>query len=261
MNKKLAIIGAGNMGSAMYKSALGIFPKKQIIVCDANPEKLDALKGARSAADANTACKLADVIVLAVKPQSFAGLCESITISLKDKLIISIMAGISAKMISEKLLASKIIRAMPNLAVQHGAGVIGWIASSFVTQKEKMLARKFFSSLGKEIEVKKENMLDCITTLSGSGPAYFFYLASLLETKARKMGFSENEARLISEQTLIGSAKLLEASAQSARQLQDAVTSKGGTTEAALSYLKEHGFDILFYEALDKAKKRAMELR
>lgn len=257
----LAIIGAGNMGSAIYKSVLGVFPKKQVIVCDANQEKLAALKVARSTSNANTACKEAGIIVLAVKPQSFSSLCESITIELQDKLIISIMAGISMKMLREKLKAKKIIRTMPNLAIQQGAGVVGWIASPFVSKKEKAFARRIFSVFGYEIEVRKENLLNAITALSGSGPAYFFYLTSLLETKARKMGFSENEARMISAQTLIGSAKLLETDKKSAGEWRESVTSKGGTTEAALSYLKEHGFDMLFYSAIDAAEKRAQELQ
>ena len=261
MNKKLAIIGVGNMGGALYKRLACAMPKEHIALCDTDAKKLARLSAYRSFTSAQEAALSAKCVILAVKPQAFHALAKDLFGSLEKKLVISIMAGISLASLSKTLGAKKIIRAMPNLAIQEGAGVIGWIASSFVTKEENALARKLFSPLGHEIEVKKEEMIDSITALSGSGPAYFFYLVNLLETKARAMGFSESSARIISEHTLIGSAKLLESGKKSAEEWREAVTSKGGTTSAALSHLKEHGFDMLFYEAIDTAKKRAKELQ
>lgn len=260
MNKKLAIIGAGNMGGALYKRLIHVLPKKHIALCDTDSQKCALLNPTVSFPSAQQAADFAECVILAIKPQAFHSLSSELNGSLTDKLIISIMAGVSVSALQKNLGAKKIIRSMPNLAVQESAGVIGWIASADVSKEEKAFARRIFSALGHEIEVHKENMIDAITALSGSGPAYFFYLTELLETKARAFGFTKNDARALAEQTLIGSAHLLAKNSKSAKEWKEFVTSKGGTTHAALSYLKEHGFDMLFYKAINAAKNRAREL-
>lgn len=241
MAPKIVIIGAGKMGKAMDCALKKQFPPKNIRACDRG-------------CDLNKCLKTADVVIFAVKPQDFNACVDSININLSQKLIISIMAGVTIEKIRKKTGALKIIRSMPNLPLQVGAGLTAWIATK--TIKEKTLIRKIFGCFGKEFEVNKENKLNLITALSGSGPAYFFYFCELLEKNARKMGFNKNEAKLISETTFLGAAELLKKTGCSAEELRRAVTSKGGTTEAAFKYLFEYKFGAIFGNAIRKAAER-----
>jgi pyrroline-5-carboxylate reductase len=257
---KIAIIGVGNMGAAIYKALIKNFDAENIFVSDTSEEKLKALNTKNIEVDANDILGKVDIVILAVKPQSFEEFSQNLRVDLKNKLLISIMAGISIKKISEFLKTEKVVRSMPNLCAQVEKGLIGWLASDKVSDNEKELAKKIFGSFGEQIELKNEDEINKITALSGSGPAYFFYLTELLEEKAKAFGFNDEEAKLIANTTFVGAAKTLEKQKSSAKNLKNAVTSKGGTTEAALNFMKENNFDKIFFEALDKAKKRAEEL-
>ena len=163
MKPRVAIIGVGNMGGAIARILVKTLGKKNLFLCDRGD-------------DPNKAITPADIVILAVKPQSFDDLANSINTKLDGKLIISIMAGITIKKISKKLGIKNIIRSMPNLGVQVEAGLIGWIATPGVTAKKRQDAHSLFSALGHSIQVKKESLLNALTALSGSGLAYFFYL-------------------------------------------------------------------------------------
>lgn len=234
------------MGSAIYKrlEKIGEFE----------------LSGCNRHDDTNKKVADADVLIIAVKPQSAEELFESVTVDLSDKLIISIMAGVSLERLIKLSGARKIVRSMPNLAVRLGKGVVGWVATNEVSDEEKELVKKIFSSMGFQIELKDENKINEITALSGSGLAYFFYLAELLAQKAVDFGFDKNIAEKIAVATLSGSAELLDLGDRSSKEWREAVTSKGGTTEAALKYLKDNKFDKVFLNAVEEAKKRAGEL-
>jgi len=236
----------GNMGSAIHKRL----------------EKLSEfeLSGCDKGCDINEEVKDQDILIIAVKPQSAGELFQSIITNLSDKLIISIMAGVSVEKIVKLSGSKKIVRSMPNLGVQVGKGVVGWIATEEVGDKEKELVQKIFSSMGMEVELKDENKIDEITALSGSGPAYFFYLVELLAQKAIRFGFDKDIAEKIAVATLAGSADLLVGGEKSAKEWREAVTSKGGTTEAVLNYLKDNKFGEIFSSAIDEAKKRSEEL-
>lgn len=243
MNQKIAIIGAGKMGNAMLKALAPHFPETQAYDKDTNlSEVLPA----------------ADVIIFAVKPQDFENCCKDISVDFSKKLVISIMAGLTIKKIKAQSKATKIVRSMPNLPLQVDAGITAWLATKEV--KEKVLIRKIFSCFGEEIEVKKESDLDKITALSGSGPAYFFYLCEILAEQAQQMGFSKKDSEKIANTTFIGSAKLLDATQKSAKEFREAVTSKGGTTEAALKHLQKEGLSNIFKSAINAAEKRSKEL-
>ncbi|MBU0982116.1 pyrroline-5-carboxylate reductase [Patescibacteria group bacterium] len=240
---KIGIIGAGNMGSAIYRA---LSEKFTVSLCDSSSEKVTAL-------DTQNACDKMDemdVIILAVKPQTF----ESLSLNFEGKLVISIMAGISLSR-----LPARAVRSMPNLPIQVKKGVVGWTASAVTSLEDKKLAAEIFSSFGTSIEVQDESLLDAITALSGSGPAYFFYFTELLAQKAQQMGFSAEESRLIAEQTFTGSAALLEANSLTAENWRQAVTSKGGTTEAALKELSQT-LPPAFNSAIDAAFNRSKEL-
>lgn len=243
---KLTVIGLGNMGRPIADrlKESGDF---EIVECEYTD-------------NANEKLKNADVFVIAVKPQHFDGLATSISIDLSDKLAISIMAGVTIETIQTKLKMQRVVRAMPNLAVKHGLGVVGWCASNACSAVDTQLTEKIFSCMGASIELINERMMNELTAISGSGPAYFFYLAELLEEKAREFGFNEQEARLLAEQTFIGAAKLLEAGGKSAKEWREAVSSKGGVTVEAIKSLEENNFGKIFKDALEKAQKRSEEL-
>jgi pyrroline-5-carboxylate reductase len=253
---KIALIGFGNMGSAIYRGMLKYFPAEDILVCDRAPQS-----GVKNFdADAGKVVAKADAIILAVKPQQFTELTAGLKSALKSKLIISIMAGVTVAKIKKLTGAKRVVRSMPNLAASVGQALTGWIASKEVKPADKRLAVKIFESFGDCVELKSENMINAITALSGSGPAYFFYLTELLQKKAVKFGFSDHDAKMIAEKTLAGSAGLIALNLKDAADWRASVTSKGGTTQAALEHLKKRGFERIFSAALDKAKKRAEEL-
>lgn len=210
--------------------------------------------------DPNEKLKDCDVAIIAVKPQYFFDLAKSIDSDVSYKLFISIMAGVNIHHIQESLKAEKVVRTMPNLAVQVGKGVVGWCGSEVVGDDEKNIIRNILSTMGESIELKDEEKLDAITALSGSGPAYFFYLTELLQKKAEEFGFSFEQAKKIAEMTFAGSAELLEKNEKSAEEWRVAVTSPGGTTEAALKHLEENKFDQIFKDGIEVARKRAEEL-
>lgn len=256
----IGIIGAGNMGSAFYKGLSKEFSPEAIFICDTNKEKLTELKTPHGYTDANKLLPQVDVIILAIKPQTFHEFIESLNTPIKDKLIISIMAGVSIEKIAQMTQAKKVIRSMPNLPIQIEKGVIGWIATKDVNNTDKGFVRRIFATLGNDIELNDESKIDAITALSGSGPAYFYFLCELISDKAVELGFSREEARQIAEQTFVGCALLLDTSNKTSQEWRKAVTSKGGTTEAALKYMKDKEIRKLFYAGIDEAIKRSKEL-
>lgn len=208
--------------------------------------------------DRETKVNDSDIFLFAVKPQDFDLCLNNLNINLSQKTIISIMAGVSLAKLEKKTGSKKVVRSMPNLPVQVGAGFTAWIASPKIEDKESI--RKIFSGIGKEIEVYEENKLNAVTALSGSGPAYFFYICELLGEKAKELGFNESEARIIAESTFIGSAELLKVKERSSHDLRISVTSKGGTTEAAFKSFTENSFDKHFKVAIESAYNRSKEL-
>jgi pyrroline-5-carboxylate reductase len=259
MIKKIGIIGFGNMGSAIYSQLLSRFASSQLYVCDRHKDKIDALKPENVSLDYRDIISKVDIIILAIKPQSFLN-WQKETLNIQNKLVISVMAGITVDNLKNIMGCGKVARAMPNLGVQVGQGVIGWFASSQVTKQDKNDIEQIFINLGLEIEVDQEEKLNSITALSGSGPAYFYYLCELIIDKAHQFGFTDGQARKIAEQTFIGSAMLLKQGKKNSVEWREAVTSKGGTTEAALQILMAGEFKNIFFKAIDEARKKAGEL-
>ncbi len=149
------------MGGAFYRGLSKIFPPDSLFICDRHPEKLKALGAKHCSGDLNEVLKNAQTIILAVKPQSFSEFCQNLRVPLAKKLIISIMAGICIDTLQKKLKAQKIVRAMPNLPVQVGLGMTGWIATKKLSSIDKKLVRKIFQSMGKELELKTEKKNRC----------------------------------------------------------------------------------------------------
>lgn len=245
------------MGMAIYRNLKASFPTFEILLCDKRSTQLEEVAKAKIYTDPK-ALHDCSAVIFAVKPYDLEQLSLELEGCLKECLIISVLAGVSLVEFIKATGANKVIRAMPNLPVLVGKGVIGWISSKNVKKGDKTFARQIFSAMGTEIELSDEKMLDSITALFGSGPAYFFYLCELLSAKALELGFSPQDAEKLAEKTCIGTAALLDLEIQSAEKWRHAVTSKGGTTEAAINYMQKHSFAKIFAHAIEEAKSHAV---
>ncbi len=261
MNKTtIGIIGGGNMGTAILE---GVSRKYSVSVCEQDAKRAGFLKRRFRVKVADLAAVVsgARVIILAVKPQNFDEVLAAIRpLARKDRLVISIAAGITCHYIEQRLGQNvRVARAMPNLPAQVGEAVTGICKGKFATITDIKTAQQIFNCIGKTVVVE-ERFMDAVTAVSGSGPGYIFYFAECLETAARALGLTPAMARELVTQTLKGSARLLERSGEGADVLRARVTSKGGTTQAALAVFEKNKTGKIIAQALVAAKKRAKEL-
>lgn len=202
-----------------------------------------------------------DLIVLAVKPQDISVLFDSIKKYLDtQQLILSIMAGVRISTIQEGLTASKIIRAMPNLPAQVGTGMTVYTSSPDVTRIELVTVQNLLSASGKTIYVEDENMIDAATAISGSGPAYVFYFMQALIEAAGEMGFTLSESELLTHQTFRGAVDLFNKFDITCEEWVEKVSSRGGTTEAAMDVFEKSALKTEFKNGVFAALRRATEL-
>ncbi|MDO8648762.1 MAG: pyrroline-5-carboxylate reductase [Candidatus Peregrinibacteria bacterium] len=256
---RIAIIGAGKMGSAFYRGLVSEVGDENLAVCDKHPEKLAALRAGGMFTDPNSALEGVDTVIIAVKPQGFPELADQITVPMGNTLVISLMAGIPLAKLKSSMESGAVIRAMPNLAASVSRSVTAWVGADGTSSEQRDRARAIFRAVGKDIELREERMLDAFTALAGSGPAYYFRMCEILQKKAQSMGFSPEDALTIAKETLIGSALVLAGNADPA-SLVTAVASKGGTTEAALKIFADADLEGLVSRAVDAAAKRSTEL-
>ena len=267
LKKRIAFLGAGNMATALIRGIIEaeLTKPEDIIISDINKEKLkiknEKLK-VKAAEDNGQAIKEAEVIILAVKPKDIEGLLAEIKDSLEPKkLVISIAAGITTSYI-EKILKKEIpvIRVMPNTPVAVKEGASAFSIGKYVSQEQEKIAESIFGAVGKAVKVE-ENLMDAVTALSGSGPAYIFYIITSLIEAAVSLGLDKKTATTLATQTVLGSAKLLQETGEEPAALKEKVASKGGTTEAALLVLDEGKLKEILDKALKAAAKRAKELK
>jgi len=264
---KIAIIGCGNMGIAYAKSFLKyeITNRENLILIEKNHEqakKLDSLNMGivYSKVDKFT-IQPAEVVILAIKPQDFKDLAAQLKNAIQsNQLILSIMAGITIPKIMSLVSHPYIVRAMPNTPAQVGMGVTAYVASSQTSMSHIRMVEKLLSTTGREILVEDESILDVVTAVSGSGPAYFYYFVKAMIEGAKKMGLDEAMASLLVKQTMIGSYHLMNNSDKNLDELILSVKSRGGTTEAALNQFEKNNFFDIVVNALFAAKNRAQEL-
>ena len=262
LKQKVGLIGCGNMGSAILAGALQkkICQPSQVWVTDKVSQKTREFSRKNRFHAAQSATEIArktDLILLAVKPQDLAETAAAIRPFLSSrKTVISILAGVTLKGLKKHLGSAAIVRAMPNLGAQVGASI-----TAICSKKKTALqaARILFSACGTAI-VLNEKHFNAVTAVSGSGPAYFFLMMELLAAFARKSGIPEKESRELAVQTALGAGKLASLSPEPPAILRERVTSKKGTTDAALSVLKYRGFEKIFFEALKAAVKRSQQL-
>ncbi|HOK04974.1 MAG TPA: pyrroline-5-carboxylate reductase [Victivallales bacterium] len=262
MEYTILFIGAGKMATAMAMSLAENFPKNKIKAYDISQENAEKFKQSTGISIVNnleTGLDFANLIVLAVKPQNFFELFESLKDNAKDKLIISIMAGIKISSIQKKSLSRRIIRVMPNTPAIVRKAVCAYAVSPDVTKEDIAIAEKLFKSIGITVKVD-ENMLDAVTALSGSGPAYVFEFIEAMAKAGEKIGLSYDTALMLSIETVEGAVSLLKKSSLPPEQLKNNVTSPGGTTARALEVFSQHKFRDLIYSALLAAKERSIEL-
>ena len=269
---KIAFIGGGNMSQAILGGLLatGQSPADCLVV---DPDaivraKLAAL-GIVTFAAFDERLLAADRIVLAVKPQMMKQALAPFAGKLTTQLVISIAAGISVDAIAHWLADAnvdggskygRIVRTMPNTPSLIHAGITGLYAPPNVTQAERMSAENLLAAVGKTVWFENEDMLNAVTAVSGSGPAYVFYFIEALETAAIEMGFSSEHARLFALETFLGSAKLAAQSVDSPAMLRAKVTSKKGTTESAIVHFDSVGLKSGFIEGVKVANARSREL-
>ncbi len=260
MNKTtVGLIGGGNMGTVILT---GIGRKFSVRVCEQDAKRGAFLKrrfGAKVAGLATVASG-SRIIILAVKPQNFDEVLAALRRHVRqDQLIISIAAGITCHYIEKRLGKVRVVRTMPNLPAQVGEAVTGICRGKFATTADIKMAQQIFNCIGKTVVVD-ERLMDAVTAVSGSGPGYVFYFAECLEKAARSLGLNPAMARELVTQTLKGSARLLEQSGEGADILRARVTSKGGTTQAALAVFEKNKTGKIVQWALTAARKRAKEL-
>ena len=263
---KIAILGAGNMGEALLAGLLaeGMATPADLWATDVNAERLTALKnryGIRTGADNREAASWATVVVLAVKPQTM----HDILTELKDRLplealIISVATGIPLARIAAPLGGSrKLVRVMTNTPVLVRAGASALAISPSVSAQDRALAIRLFEAVGKVVLVE-EHLMDAVTGLSGSGPAYVFQMIEALADGGVKMGLSRDTALLLAAQTVFGAAKLQIETNDHPARLKDKVASPGGTTIAGLHALETGGVRAAYIAAVEAATQRAEEL-
>lgn len=267
LKQKIAIIGIGKMGSALAKGLLdsGLTQKRNLVLSNRSEKKLEYFKkaGIRTTLNNKTAVKDANIVILAVEPDIIKKVCQEIKITLKkNTLIASIATGIKIQSIKDWLSNQQkvVVRIMPNTALQIGQGMSGWTKSAEVNKTQKVTIQKILQSLGEEIYFNDEEILDQVTAISGSGPAYFFYFVECLIEAAKKLGFNQKQAEKLVYQTFKGSSDLLFQSGKTARELRQAVVSKGGTTEAAIKEFKKLRLQNVIIKGAWKAFKRSQEL-
>ncbi|MEZ4828555.1 MAG: pyrroline-5-carboxylate reductase [Bacteroidia bacterium] len=260
---KVLIIGAGNMGTTYAQSFVAgsvVRPEDMFFL-----EKGTAKAGELRLLSSNPLqtvpgefVREMDLIILSVKPQDFASLSETLTPFLrKDQLILSIMAGITVKRIFSKLGVEKIVRAMPNLPAQVGQGMTVFTTSKKVSKVEIFAIQNLLNTTGKTLYTPHEPMLDAATAVSGSGPAFVYYFMNAMMEGARNMGFSGSEAQLLVSQTFLGAINLLNRNSLNCQEWIERVSSKGGTTEAAMRYFGGVELEKLITNGLEEARKRA----
>lgn len=265
MESKVVFIGAGNMAEAIVSgmvTAQFCAPEK-IILTDVRPERLADLSdeyGVSTSTD-NTVVKNAGIIVLAVKPQVMMDVLGGIAPVLRSEtLVISIAAGIPTKRIEAALGGKRrVVRVMPNTPALIGQGASAIAAGKNADEADLDVAEAILGCVGLTVRVEEKD-IDAVTALSGSGPAYVFYLLEGMLAAAEQMGLNKETARKLALKTVEGAARLMSDSGEEADVLRAKVTSKGGTTEAAIRSLDQSGVKESVVQALLAAQKRSIEL-
>jgi pyrroline-5-carboxylate reductase len=262
---KITFIGGGNMAVALIGglkkqgfSAAAI----QVVEPQAPArERLTAAFGVRCTPVIDAAALNCEVLVLAVKPQQMREAVAPVASHLRGQLVISIAAGLRLSDLSRWLGGyRRLVRTMPNTPALIGAGITALCADPGVAHEGREKAEKIMAAVGRTLWIEDEAQMDAVTAVSGSGPAYVFYFIEALEAAARDLGFKDDAARLLAIETFIGAARLAESSKDPVGLLRERVTSKGGTTEAALNSFNADSVYAAIKRGVEAAAARGREL-
>lgn len=264
--RQLGVIGAGNMGEALLRGVVhaGLVGPDRVVASDPASERLTQLHaalGIRTTHDNVELVRASDVIVLAVKPQMMTAVLEEIAGSVRvEQIVISIAAGITTASIEDALgLPLPVVRVMPNTPALVGEGASAYCRGRFATAEHALVTQAILDSVGIAVEVA-ESLMDPVTAVSGTGPAYIFYTLEAMIAAAVELGLPDDLARRLVKQTVLGAARLVMDSGEEPDRLRARVTSPGGTTQAAITHLEGAGYKKVVGDAIRAACVRAGEL-
>ncbi len=266
-DKTIGLIGAGNMAEAIMGGLLKaqLTPPEQVVCSDVQAERLQYLEkryGVRTGTDNLAVIKRAEVVIFAVKPQIMGQVLNQCISALDpSKLIISIAAGVPmAAITSLSNQPLRVVRVMPNVCLLAQQGASAMVAGDHVQSGDLKLVETIFGAAGRCIQVASESLMDAVTGLSGSGPAYIFLLIEALADGGVKMGLGRQEALTLAAQTVLGAAQMYLDTGTHPGQLKDMVTSPGGTTMAGLHALEKGSFRGTVISAVESATQRSVQL-
>ncbi|MCX7964929.1 MAG: pyrroline-5-carboxylate reductase [Candidatus Sumerlaea chitinivorans] len=266
VKKRIGFLGAGNMARAIAGGVVraGLVRAEDVVASDVVPQQLEEFTRATNYRSVNTnreVIEFADIVIFAVKPFHVADVCAEIAdLARSDQLFVSICAGIRSSFIEKRLGGTpRVIRVMPNTPALIGCGATAISAGRYARADDIETVRRLFDAIGITV-VLEEDLLDVVTGLSGSGPAYVFCFAECLIQAAQKLGLPDDAATKLVLQTLYGASKMALESGKPLAELRQAVTTKGGTTEAGLRVLSEGGFSTLVEKCVEAATCRSREL-
>ena len=264
---KIAVLGAGNMGLSFSKSFLKyeLIKPENLHLITRKKEKLTKISkqfpGSKFSVFSDLKNIDADLVIIAVKPQDFQFVAENISFQFKkNQMLLSIMAGIKIEKIQKFFNHQKVVRAMPNSPTLLGMGITGYTAAEGISFHELMQIERFLNSTGRSVYLENENLLDGVTALSGSGPAYFYYIVDLFFYLCLDMGIEENLSKLFVKQRMLGAYHLINNSDKNLEELIQDVASKGGTTESSLKTFEENNLKETLRKGVLAAEKRSQEL-
>lgn len=265
-DNRVAFIGAGNMARCVIAGMINAgYPATNIMAANRSQPKLTALAadfGIETTLDNAEAAHWADVIILAVKPQMMAEICQQLQAEspeCQEKLFVTLAAGLPVSRYENWLGSIRLIRAMPNTPAFLGLGVTGLFASH-CSNYEKAFVDHLFAGTGMRVWLETEEQINAIIATTGSAPAYFFYFMESMQQYAEKLGFSATEAKLMIAQTALGAASMALQSDTSFSDLRAQVTSKGGTTHEAISSFANQDLENIVHQAMQAAINRAEEM-
>lgn len=262
---KISFIGGGNMATALIGGLAGkLTAGANIHVVDVNAGALQKLQqqfGVTTAQQIDAAIAASEVIVLAVKPQQMKDVAAQLQAHVSSQLVLSIAAGIRAVDLSRWLNGHKsIVRTMPNTPALIGRGITGMAAMAGVSEQQRAAADAIMRAVGATVWLSDEALIDPVTAVSGSGPAYVFYFIEAMQQAAQEMGLSPKQGNELAIATFVGAAQLAAQSPEPVAILRDRVTSKGGTTHAALTSMESSGVKDAIVRAMKAAAERGREL-
>jgi pyrroline-5-carboxylate reductase len=264
-NMKISFIGGGNMAAALIGGLAGkLATAANLHVVDINPDALKKLAvqfGVSTAPQIDAAIADSDVIVLAVKPQQMKNVAAQLLPHLTSQLVLSIAAGIRAQDLSRWLNGhTAIVRTMPNTPALIGKGITGMVALAGVTRPQHEAANSIMSAVGATVWLDDESLIDPVTAVSGSGPAYVFYFIEAMQQAALEMGLSAEQGNALAIATFVGASQLAAQSSDPVSVLRERVTSKGGTTYAALTSMEASGVRDEIVSAIKAAAARGKQM-